>query len=65
MGDMATKQTASMEDYLEAIVILDEEDKPVSVTEIAKALGVTKPSVTSAWPNSVRLAWCDMRSTGK
>jgi len=48
MGGMATKQTASMEDYLEAIVILAEEDKPVSVTEIAKALGVTKPSVTSA-----------------
>jgi len=37
-----------MEDYLEAIVILTEEGYPVKVTEIGKALGVKKPSVTSA-----------------
>ena len=45
---MVTGQSASMEDYLEAIVILAEEGKPVKVTEIGKALGVKKPSVTSA-----------------
>jgi len=45
---MVTGQTASMEDYLEAIAILTEDGKPVKVTEIAKLLSVKKPSVTSA-----------------
>jgi DtxR family Mn-dependent transcriptional regulator len=38
-------QTASMEDYLEAIAVLTEEANPVTVTAISKTLGVTKPSV--------------------
>ena len=45
---MVTGQSASMEDYLEAITLLGKENKPVKVTEISKALGVKKPSVTSA-----------------
>ncbi len=45
---MATRQTASMEDYLEAIALLSERSKPVKVTEISSALRVKKPSVTSA-----------------
>lgn len=48
MENIATKQTASMEDYLEAIGILAREGNPVKVTEIGKALEVKKPSVTSA-----------------
>lgn len=44
---MAT-QTANMEDYLEAIALLGDNDKPVKVTAISKMLGVRKPSVTSA-----------------
>jgi DtxR family Mn-dependent transcriptional regulator len=48
MENIATPQTASMEDYLEAMFILVEQGKPVKVTEIGKALGVKKPSVTSA-----------------
>ena len=46
--NVASWQTASMEDYLERIALLSEEGKPVKVTEIANALGVKKPSVTSA-----------------
>ena len=46
--NMVHQQTASMEDYLEAVVMLIEESKPVKVTEISKALGVKKPSVTAA-----------------
>ena len=45
---MVTGQSASMEDYLEVIVMLAEEGKPIKVTEISKALEVKKPSVTSA-----------------
>ena len=48
MKNVTTQQTASMEDYLERIALLSEEGKPVRVTEISKALGVRKPSVTSA-----------------
>lgn len=45
---MVAEQSASMEDYLEAIVMLARKGEPVRVTEIAKALCVKKPSVTSA-----------------
>jgi len=45
---MEKERSASMEDYLEAIAWLSERDKAARVTEISKALGVKKPSVTSA-----------------
>lgn len=45
---IADRRTASMEDYLEAIVMIAEEGKPINVTEISKVLGVKKPSVTAA-----------------
>jgi DtxR family Mn-dependent transcriptional regulator len=48
LGEMVTQQTASMEDYLEAVVVLGGEKKVVRVTQLSKALGVKKPSVTSA-----------------
>lgn len=40
--------TASMEDYLEIIHILRQSIESVGVTDIAKALGISKPSVTRA-----------------
>jgi DtxR family Mn-dependent transcriptional regulator len=45
---MVSEQTASMEDYLEAIAVLREEETEVRVTQISKRLGVKKPSVTAA-----------------
>ena len=45
---MIKQQTASMEDYLEAVVVLGAGKEAVRVTQISKALGVKKPSVTSA-----------------
>ena len=48
MQYFSNKLTQSMEDYLEAIVILTSKGKPVKVTEISNILGVKKPSVTSA-----------------
>jgi DtxR family Mn-dependent transcriptional regulator len=45
---ISIQQTASMEDYLKVIAILAEECYSVKVSEIAKALRVKKPSVTSA-----------------
>ena len=45
---MVREQTASMEDYLEAIANLREEGKAVRVKQISQVLHVKMPSVTSA-----------------
>ncbi len=45
---MEREQTASMEDYLEAIAHLCGESKVARVKHISQALGVKMPSVTSA-----------------
>jgi DtxR family Mn-dependent transcriptional regulator len=39
------KHTASMEDYLEAAIMLKEKGKKVTVTALSKSIGVKKPSV--------------------
>jgi DtxR family Mn-dependent transcriptional regulator len=46
--EMQKEQTASMEDYLEAIAKLGEGRKVVRVKQISEMLGVKMPSVTSA-----------------
>ena len=46
--EAAREQTASMEDYLEAIANLGEGRKVVRVKQISDMLGVKMPSVTSA-----------------
>jgi DtxR family Mn-dependent transcriptional regulator len=45
---METKHSASMEDYLESIIILGEGKEAVRVSQMSKALGVKMPSVTAA-----------------
>jgi DtxR family Mn-dependent transcriptional regulator len=45
---MISEQTASREDYLEAIAELSEVETGVRVTQISNRLGVKKPSVTAA-----------------
>lgn len=45
---MITGQTASMEDYLEAIAKIGEAEAEVRVTDISRRLGVKKPSVSAA-----------------
>jgi len=45
---METKQSASMEDYLESILMLGKGKETVRVSQMSKALGVKMPSVTSA-----------------
>jgi DtxR family Mn-dependent transcriptional regulator len=42
------RRTASMEDYLEAIMLLDREREGATVTSISRFLEVKKPSVTAA-----------------
>ena len=43
-----SKPTASMEDYLESIIMLREGKEAVRVSQMSKALGVKMPSVTGA-----------------
>jgi DtxR family Mn-dependent transcriptional regulator len=45
---MTEKHSASMEDYLESIIMLREKKEAVRVSQMSKALGVKMPSVTSA-----------------
>jgi DtxR family Mn-dependent transcriptional regulator len=45
---MESKPTASMEDYLESIIMLREGKKAVRVSQMSQALGVKMPSVTIA-----------------
>ena len=42
------RNSASMEDYLESIIMLGEGKEAVRVSQMSKALGVKMPSVTSA-----------------
>lgn len=43
--------SASLEDYLEAILVLERASRVARVSEIAEQLGVSRPSVTSALKN--------------
>lgn len=45
---MERKHSASMEDYLESIIMLREGKEAVRVSQMSKALGVKMPSVTCA-----------------
>jgi len=45
---MPAKQTANMEDYLEAILRIEKEEGVARVSQISELLGVKKPSVTAA-----------------
>ena len=45
---MEEKHSASMEDYLESIIMLREKKEAVRVSQMSQALGVKMPSVTSA-----------------
>ena len=45
MNSTGDKQTASMEDYLEAAIMLQEKGEKVTVTALSESIGVKKPSV--------------------
>ncbi len=45
---MAIRHSASLEDYLEAIMLVAEETNKATVTRISQSMGVKKPSVSSA-----------------
>lgn len=48
MKEETTRLSASLEDYLKEIYLLHQESQEVRVTDIAKRLGISKPSVNRA-----------------
>lgn len=48
MKEEVTRLSASLEDYLKEIYLLHQETGEVRVTDIAKQLGISKPSVNRA-----------------
>jgi len=64
MPNICKKETAqigessSIEDYLEAIIVLDREDSGmVRITDLSERLGVSKPSVSAAVKRLKDLGW--------
>ncbi len=48
MKEEVTRLSSSLEDYLKEIYLLHQESQEVRVTDIAKRLGISKPSVNRA-----------------
>lgn len=61
---MSKRQTVSMEDYLEAILLVKREDGVVRVSRIGERLGVKKPSVSYALKKLVERGLVDHESYG-
>ncbi|MCQ2503357.1 MAG: metal-dependent transcriptional regulator [Saccharofermentans sp.] len=55
----------SSEDYLETMIMLQEENKVVRSVDIATHLGVTKPSVSNAMKRLREEGYIDMDRSGK
>ncbi|MEG0546317.1 MAG: metal-dependent transcriptional regulator [Oscillospiraceae bacterium] len=58
------KVTSSLEDYLETIFILQTEKNAIRVTDIALALGVSKPSVNHAVSHLISEGYIEHESYG-
>lgn len=56
--------SSSMEDYLEAILLLEKENKKVRVTDIAERLHLSKPSVNRAVTNLKACGYINHESYG-
>ena len=48
MKEETTRLSASLEDYLKEIYLLNLEGQEVRITDIARSLGISKPSVNRA-----------------
>lgn len=57
--------TDSLEDYLKEIYILSKEDENVRVTDVAKTLGISKPSVNRAMNSLKELGLLSHEHYGK
>lgn len=61
---MESEMTASLEDYLEAIFVLQQRGLEVRVTDIAAFLGLSKPSVNRAVGNLRDAGYLEHESYG-
>lgn len=58
------KITKSIEDYLEAILFIEKENKTIHSIEIAKLLGVSKPAVSRTMQELLELKYIEKKSYG-
>jgi len=58
------KVSKALEDYLEALYILELEDKPLHTTSVANKLQVSKPACTKAMKRLIELKYIDQKLYG-
>lgn len=65
MKDETTRLSASLEDYLKEIYLLNLEGHEIRVTDIARSLGISKPSVNRAMNTLKELELLEHEHYGK
>ena len=65
MKEETTRLSASLEDYLKEIYLLNLEGQEVRVTDIARSLGISKPSVNRAMNTLKELQLLEHEHYGK
>jgi len=59
-----TKPTKSQEDFLEALLMLEEDGQPLETTRVAKLLGISKPAVHQMGHELIDRGWITRRDYG-
>ena len=65
MKEETTRLSASLEDYLKEIYLLNLEGQEVRITDIARSLGISKPSVNRAMNTLKELELLEHEHYGK
>ena len=65
MKEETTRLSASLEDYLKEIYLLNLEGQEVRVTDIARSLGISKPSVNRAMNTLKNFSCLNMNITAR
>lgn len=59
-----TKATKSQEDFLEALLMLEEDGQPLETTRVAKLLNISKPAVHQMGHELIDRGWITRRDYG-
>ena len=58
------KPTKSQEDFLEALLMLEESEQPLETTRVAKLLGISKPAVHQMGHELIDRGWITRKDYG-
>lgn len=59
-----SKATKSQEDFLEALLMLEEQQEPLETTRVAKLLGVSKPAIHQMGHELINRGWITRKDYG-